>query len=589
MAYHIDQANGDIVIDGFEQGIADAPEQGISFMRNINLITVPGEAAVNFKTSAISAPPTSAVTGVSCTFATTNSIVDFGASTYLYTGLCVTFGSTSGGVTAGTLYWVSNVSGTTGKVYTDIGHSQLVAVTTSSNTYSIVSLGKLTHKALDLVNNYVFMLDSNGRAWWINAIGNLTFIGNVTLTGAQGNGLCVVGDFLYVFRDAAVDYIPITYMTSTSAPAWTYGWQVITAPTPSSNPSHFALATQDNGMYFCNNQFVASVLATSGNNIDPSSATTYTFNASALRLPSVDRATCLAELGTSLLVGGIQNKVYPWDRVSTSYTYPLVLSENLTTRMVTTNSSTYIFAGNRGRIYITNGSNINLFKKIPDHTVQIFSAANGTDPYFTWKDAMYWKNQIYFSFEAAKNDGTVITNMGGIWALDVSMNIMGTATAVGLRMVNTLSGGAATVPSVIAPNIRTATPGGAGIYAGWYNTLSTSYGVDITTTGPYATGDNIGGEIYTDLIPTGTFIAPRTFSQVEFKLAKQMVSGESVRISVRQSNSDSWTLLGTTTTAVLVDKYSMAVQNGQWIQLYVELFSTASSPSFVPLKELRIR
>lgn len=178
--------------------------------------------------------------------------------------------------------------------------------------------------------------------------------------------------------------------------------------------------------------------------------------------------------------------------------------------------------------------------------------------------------------------------MGGLWAIDVSMNIMMTPTAVALRMVNTMSGGSALVPSVIAPNIRTNTPGGSGVYAGWYSTVITGYGLDVTTSTPY-TNSGIGGEIYTDLIPVGTFIAPTTFTEVEFKFAKPMVSGESIRISARQSNSDSWTVLGTTSTTVLSNIESMGTENAQWMQFYVELFSTASSPSLLPLTQIRLR
>lgn len=593
MAYHIDPTNGDLVIDGFENGIADAPERGIAFMRNLNLVSAPGEANVNYKTAAINFPSNSAQTGTA-TFTAATDVVDFGGGVILYTGQCVTFTSTTGGVTAGTLYWLSNVSGTTAKIYTDIGHSQLVNLTAdTTNGFSTIPFGKPTWGALDILRNNEFILDDAGRAWWVNSSGNLTFIGNTTLTSAHGNGICVLGDYLFVFRDAAMDYLPITYLTSTSAPSWTYGWNsYVLSASSVTGYSHHAINTQDNGMYFCNDQNIQSILIKGGSTFDPATASTYTSslassNGYALLLPSVDRSTCLAELGTNILVGGIQNKVYPWNRVATSYNYPLILAENHTVRMVTTNSTTFIFAGNRGRIYMTNGSNIQLFKKVPDHIVQIFGTTNGTDPYFTWKDAIYWKSQIYFSFEAATNAGTVITNLGGIWAIDISLNDLQIITATCLRMVNTLSQ-ATYIPSVLLPNIRTATPAGAGIYAGYYNTLTTGYGVEVTQTTPYVDTD-IGGEIYSDLIPTGIFTKPRSFEQVEFKLAKEMVSGESVRMSVRQSNSQSWTVLGTTTSGVLSNIEPFATQDSQWIQVYIELFSTATTPSFVPLKEIRLR
>lgn len=594
MAYHIDKSNKDLVIDGWEAGIADAPEQGIAMMRNVNLISVPGEGCVNFATSAVTIPPTG-VTAMACTFTAATDTVSWTTSGInLYTGLAVKFGSSSGGVTAGTVYWISNVvNASTGtfKVYTDIGHSQLVDLTADgSNTFTVFVFGQGTHKALDVINNNVFFLDLTGQAWWVNTSGNLIFLGNTTLDSpVHGQGLVTIASasntgFLLVFRDTNIDYLPTTYLTSTSTPAWTYGWQTITT-TASAGTSHYAIFAQDNAVYFCNNQTVGSILSKGGNNIDPSSSSTYTFGANALLLPVVDRATCLAELGSSLLVGGIQNKVYPWDRVSTSYAYPLILAENLTTRMVTTNSTTYIFAGNRGRIYRTNGSNVDLFKKVPDSITTV------TDPYFTWLDAIYWKNQIYFSFLTSKNDGTAITNLGGVWAIDVSMNVMGTPTSVAFRMTNTLTQGVTPYAYVIAPNVQSTTPAGAGLYIAWVIASGPQYGLDVTTSTPYNDYTNgTGAQIFCDLIPTGTLYAPKTWTQIEWKMAEPMVAGEKIRISVRQSGyAAGFIQVGETTAAVLSDVYAVNFQNGQWLQVLVEMQSTNTTPTYNRLKEIRLR
>lgn len=603
MAYHIERGTGDIVIDGFEAGIADAPEQGIAMMRNINIVSIPGEGVVNFATSAINTPTTQ-VSGASCTTDTaTHSVTWTPGIVVLYTGNAVTFGASTGGVTSGVIYWVGNISGSTFKVYTAIGRdaSTVVNVTDASNTFTVITFGQATHKALDYVNGNVFFLDANGRAWWVNTSGDLTYIGNNPTENSlttHGNGLCVFGVYLFVFRDAAIDYLPITELTANNAPGWQYRWQTtnITSSSSANAHSHFALVGQDGAMYFCNDKYVGRVLvatpASGPITFDPTSSGTYTYSPLAFYISASgnELSTCLAELGTNMLIGGIQNKIYIWDRiVSSGGSYPVILSENYTTRMVTTNSTTYIFAGNRGRIYQTNGANVQLFKKIPDHIVLDFIGS--TDPYYTWLDAMYWKNQIYFSFSTAKNDGTAITNLGGVWALDVSMNIMGTPTSVALRQSNTLSFGVAGYPYAIAPNIRTTTPAGAGLYIAWSSSLSSVYGVDVTTSSPYTTSNATAGEIYCDLIPTGTSIDPKTFKQIEFKLSAPLVSGERVRLYTRQNYSDSWSnLVGTTTTVgALSDNYTVNFQKGQWIQVFAELCSTASTPSYTRLKEIRLK
>lgn len=587
MAYHIERT-GDIVFDTFQAGIADAPEQGIAMIRNINLISIPGEGSVNFKTSAINVPPI--VIGASCTFTGSTDVVNWTPIATLYTDCAVIFSSSTGGVTAGVIYWLANVSGGTFKVYTDIGHTQLVDLSDASNTFSTVTYGQPTYKALDTLNGYIFELDLNGRAWWINGSGDLTYLGNTTLTSTHGNGITVDGAYLLIWRDVAIDYLPISEITANNAPNWVYTWKTtnLTSNSSVNAHSHYAITAQDNAVYFCNDKFVGSIVTIGGQAFNPADPLTYTYLPQALALPSIELAVCLAELNSQLLVGGIQNKIYSWDRVSTSFIYPLFVGENYTTRMVTTNSNTYIFSGNRGRIYQTNGSNISLFKKIPDHIVLDFGGS--LDPYFTWLDAIYWKNQLYFSFLTAKNDGTVITNLGGLWGIDVSLNIVGTPTSVALRMTNTLSSGAASYPYVISPNIRSTTPAGAGLYVSWVYTGPT-YGVDVTTSNPYDVNSAVLGEIYTDLVPTGTAINPETFHQIEFKLSAPLVAGERVRIYSRQNYSQSWTnLVGTTTTVgALSDNFPVNFQQGQWIQLFAELASTSTTPSYTRLVELRIK
>ena len=56
MAYSFDNYDDALVIDGWEKGVADSPHSGLSDMRNINIISVPGESSVNFSTVINSSP-----------------------------------------------------------------------------------------------------------------------------------------------------------------------------------------------------------------------------------------------------------------------------------------------------------------------------------------------------------------------------------------------------------------------------------------------------------------------------------------------------------------------------------------------------
>lgn len=103
--------------------------------------------------------------------------------------------------------------------------------------------------------------------------------------------------------------------------------------------------------------------------------------------------------------------------------------------------------------------------------------------------------------------------------------------------------------------------------------------------------DNNESLIETDIIPVGTFFNQKTFSSIEFKLDQPMTSGDSISVYARQSLSDNYQLVGTTSTAVLSSSVqSIAFEKWQWLQLKITT-STGGSPttsSRVRLREIRI-
>jgi len=44
MAWKYDKSSGDIIVNGFENGIADSPYEGMSDIRNANIISIAEEA-----------------------------------------------------------------------------------------------------------------------------------------------------------------------------------------------------------------------------------------------------------------------------------------------------------------------------------------------------------------------------------------------------------------------------------------------------------------------------------------------------------------------------------------------------------------
>lgn len=593
MAYRVEKEEGGdiaIVMDGVEQGIAASPHEGISDMRNVNVVSVPGEASVAFATSAVSQIPP-VLSGVAWTVLEATDTFTYSGTPALYNGMAVTLTVSAGaaGITSGNIYYIGNVTSTTFKVYPSYQLNTAVNVTTDgSGTMSAPQLGTVVWTQNYQPTNYIFAIDSSGRAWIINqntqtttggdiAIGAAQWLGNTTL--GSGQGICLYKGYLFVFRSTAIDYISETNFTSNGPNGnWTYGWQVITASTVN---KHYALVGRNSVMYFANSTSVGLIEEEPGATFDPTNSATYTFNATALGIPYGDRATHLAFLGENLLIGGVQNVVYSWDTISVGY-IPIQIAESRTVRIVPTNTTAFIFAGTRGRIYITNGANADLWVKIPDYISGV------PDPYITWTDAMFWRGQLYFGMTATKNDGTTLSTNGGVWSASVvAPSTPLTAPPKTLRCVNRLSYGTYGGSLDALASSTLTSPAGYGFFAFWTN--SGSSGIDNSTSNPYVAGE---AYIEFDLIPVGTAIRTKTFKQSEFKLSRPLVSGESVEMQWRTNLSDSYTSLGSYSTAGRVSPaqpFQANDQKMQWVQFKTILTSTVTAPSYVSIKEIRVR
>ncbi|MDE2015925.1 MAG: hypothetical protein KGI72_05380 [Patescibacteria group bacterium] len=613
---NIDQVTGDIVVSGFEQGIGASPYTGISDMRNVNIDSVPGEVHVNFAT--INNTPAAftfnitAASGTTITYSSTQGTPYYGQCVYL-TGASLPGGLTAGAADVGPFYWVANVDpvGKTLELYAKpffIAYN-ISAVSTSSTgtaTANPISMGTPKYRTYSLISsssslaNY-FLIDSNGRAWsrTDGATANWLFLGNKQsdggVGGAYGNGIvwyqgynpAVIFNtgaygYLFVFRNTKIDYMEIL------GGNWTYGWKSLNTTYTTQEFDHYALVGTDNAVYYCDTSSVGSIIQTNpATTFDPTNAATYTFSNYALNLPTQDTAIFLEELGQQLLVSGIKDYIYPWDRVSTSYDLPIRVGEPNVSRMVTINAKTYLFAGNRGRIYVTNGSQADLFYKIPDHL-------SGTvSPYIQWGAWGSTRNQLYFGMQGYKNDGSVVNGYGGLWKLNVDNGTLTCSNTLSYDTGSHSGYASLFIPWPIIGN--EINPGGA-FMVGWADnyTTPTSQGMDASTTNPYTDGS---AYVISDLMPIGTKLKPTTIEQIEYKLATPLKTGESVKIlaaSFFSTTPSDYTSAGTTAgssaSTIISDIFSTPVQVNQWLAVKAVLTGIvdASGPSYNRMTEMRI-
>lgn len=377
----------DLIIDNFQDGIAKSPYMGHALMRKIDIDSFKGSMRVKDK-------PLSAIPGVTSRTFTADASTDIcTASASLVTqagtdaGLnfqsaavqFTTTGTLPAGLSLNTTYFLIYVSDTTFKVSTSWINSNggtaidITSTGTGVHTITAVTVGTIMNIVKDPRTGYYYAQDSNGRIWYTRGSTTAYLLDGNSLTGATGNGLCLfrVSDgsatYLFVFRNAKIDVINVYSNTELNAPTWTTDWQSLNSSAGSGN-RHAAIVGQDNIIYYTDDRYVGSIQEKPGSVFAPGTAGTYTYSNQALTLPQNEMAYCITELQANILVGGLNfNKIYPWDRVSTSFTIPLNVPEKGVYQIVNTGNKVIILAGQKGNIYQTQGTYVTLYKEIPTY------------------------------------------------------------------------------------------------------------------------------------------------------------------------------------------------------------------------------
>jgi hypothetical protein len=604
-------------------------------MQNVNNSSVPGEASVGFSTSPVYSAP--AYSGVTVNADTTTLISALNASLpALETQQAVYFtGSTISNLSNNTLYWIGAVTPTIGGnvtigIFSAYGGTPISTLgltgTATLSTYNLTlgTRGPMTKNYMvessvispQTGNQAHWLVDSNGLVWSdvvvTGTTSSWTYVGNLSTGGAYGNGLVyyrtvnsiypqTMDGWLFVFRNSAIDYLKIesggasgsTAIVSTAL-SWVYGWQPSTEKTAQSNylnnpqsstVSHETIVTPDGRVCYCDGYLIGTFyqnppIGGVWTTFSPIDNTTYTFSTYPI-LPVNDVAQCMSYLGSYLYIGGQKNVIYPWDLTDTQYSNPLILlAENNITSLITVNTNLFIFCGNRGRIYLSNGSQAQLYKKVPDFL-------SGTvQPTFTWGGTAFNMNKLYFGFYARANGVTnaQLTAYNGIWSIDLDTE--------SLICSNSLS--TSSIATVLFPiNIDVETLNGYGLYIAWATTpAGTVSGIDVTSSTPYTAGQSY---IISDMIPVGTVLKKNTPLQIEFKLSSPLLTSETVELKTAQSlaaltNDTLFTTLGVVTGdgTLISANLPLNDQLFQWLLVKVILTGNASSPSYNRLTQIRI-
>lgn len=319
---------------------------------------------------------------------------------------------------------------------------------------------------------------------------------------------------------------------------------------------------------------------------------TATFSPQRLSLPSYEISQTLAEIGNQVLVGCQGNVVYPWNQVDVTPAGLINLPESNVQYILTVNQVAYMFAGNQGNIYITDGSLASLVLNLSDYLAGV-PGSPGTyiESTYTWSDSMYLRGRVYFSVK--DQSSTKAGNCGGIWSFVPTQNLASdqeTGLALRLEAQNsygTYSGAAAIFIPNAVQNAQQPL-----YWSAWYSSVSApTYGIDYSTGSSSASSPFV---IETDAIPYGTMLGKKTSQQLEYKLGSPLDTGATITAKYRTNLTDSWTACNPFVTETnRLSGYAPAnFQQVQWLQFQftcTPITSSATTNTFIRFREIRLR
>lgn len=445
-----------------------------------------------------------------------------------------------------------------------------------------------------------------GQVYPINSLttglANVQSYSSFTATGTTGTLTAVISGSSPFVEDAAgaIARVPIVFFSTetTGVPAGIVEGDVYYAQMSATVPRQFTVfATLSGGSALTITTVGTSYFTTfypygEQENTANTDVTLFTFTQQRLNLPVFERIQCMVEIGNTLLIGGRTNALYPWNQVNALPSDIITLPESDVVSLLNVNNMAYIFAGNKGNVYITNNSSASLVLKVPDYCAGVpGTPLTYIEPVFTWGDSAFIRGRVYFSI--LDQTSTKAGNCGGIWSFVPPQNFsFNQDTGVALRLENQNSYGSYNgVASILIAN-EEQNAVSPQYWTSWQNSYSiatsTAFGIDQTDDIPATTY-----VIETDLLPTATFLTKKTFAQTEFKLTTPLASGDSVALYWRVNSTAAWTAFTNQineSANLISGYYTQNLQATQWLQLraVVTTNGTATS-SFGRMSEMRVR
>lgn len=590
-----------LTIENWDTGIADDPYKGFQMVKNLN-DNMPGIASCGFYLTRDSFSQVAtdiyisadAGTNVISTFSDPGltTPINWLGSNLNINGRAVTFANTGGvlpaGITAGTIYYTTYVSSSTFKISTTLANVDsgiFVDITdagSGSHKVTFIQMGQINHAAINPVTGYWYAVDVNGRVWSTeHSSSNFYLLAGNTLTSAAGNGIAVWKNYVLVFRNSKIDaYGPLT--SAEASRTWSNDFFSLGV-----SGSHQAINSLNDKLYWCDGNNVGYLSEDSGKTFNPADNTTFSPDSysSALDLPDGYTSIWLEDYGSILAIAatrGNKSYIFPWDRVSSSFQFPVEIPETTIQSLLNLNNVLYVMTNSKAAIYATNLSSVSLVKRIPNHLTLATYPVNGN---LSIGASQRMGGKIYLGLRA----GTTTSGNTGVYVLDPATGIM--------KLANTLSSGITTSGQVVSfigqrGQFNDGTPY---YFLCSYDATSPNSGaIDYNTTSQYPYG-NYESQIISPIYQVSTDVFETTpLTRAIFYFQIPLGVGDAIKLEYRKYDTQAWTELGEITGNTAKADQSPMVDMGfhidiTQVQFRVSLKSTnVSTATFVRLKKIDI-
>jgi hypothetical protein len=307
-------------------------------------------------------------------------------------------------------------------------------------------------------------------------------------------------------------------------------------------------------IYITNGNKIAAI--SSFTNAAPGLSPTYSLSTAALTLQPGYYAYTLGELGKFLTIGthgeaggsaGLQStgnsnskkaSLVLWDRTSPSFNLPIYFKESCLSQMLQVQNKMYIGLGNRGRVLVTDSTNVSQIKRIPF----CFNRQFGTVT-INYPNAMTLHNgELLTGISTQGGSGDVNGNYG-IYTINIASTDSSGNLNYSTNMRNSISTGYTGNTNSSPMQIGFLHSTGQDIlYTGWQS--GSTYGVDVIS---YPTATNFTSVIESKIYNLGNRLNPHSFKRMEISCANPLVSGQEIRISYRENQNDDYTTIDTYT------------------------------------------